>query len=517
MSKVSIKNVGAFGVNKDLSAAELPPNAWTDASNIRFLDGMAMPFYGQGEVYSSPAYVPQYVMPCSVASARYWIYTTATKTFAVTITGGVAVHTDITHATPRAGVVNAWSGCVFGGVPILNTGDVSKVPMYWDQDLTHKFVDLTAWPAGVYCKALRQYKQFLIALGLTKAGVSLPYTVKWSSPAVPGAIPSTWNEADATNDAGETDLAEGQDIIIDGLALRDSFMIYKEASIWRMDYVGGQFVFRFSKVMGTSGAMNRNCIAELDGFHLVLTGSDVIYHDGQNAVSVLDKQTRRYLFQNIDVDGAGLCFVFKNVFFNEVFVCYPAIGSTSCDRAMVYNYVDKTVAFREMPNLNHAAFGPVDNGLAGTWSSDSAPWQSDLSAWGGPDFVPSTARTIMASANQKLYMMDSSASFDGLIPNAYLERRGLAFEAPDRIKMVRGILPRITGAVGETVLIQIGASDDPYADPVYGPTMTHTIGTTVRNDCFVSGRYIAVRFSVGTAYQFRLDSYDLDIVDAGAF
>lgn len=517
MPMVPIKNVGAIGVNKDLSAAELPLNAWTDSSNIRFLDGMLMPFYGQGEVYTSPAYVPQYVLPCSVGGQRYWIYATATKTFAVTITGGAAVHTDITHLTPRSGVVNAWTGCVFGGVPILNSGDTSKIPMYWNLNLGAKFVDLTGWPANTYCKALRPYKQFLIALGMTKAGVSLPYMVKWSSPAVPGAIPSTWNEADATQDAGEFDLAEGPDVIVDGMALRDSFMIYKESSIWRMDYIGGQYVFRFSKVLGTSGAMNRNCIAELDGWHLVLTGSDVIYHDGQNAVSVLDKQTRRYLFQNIDVDGAGLCFVFKNPFFNEVFVCYPAIGSTSCDRAMVWNYVDKTVSFREMPNLNHAAFGPVDNGLAGTWSSDSAPWQSDISAWGGPDFVPSTTRTIMASANQKLLMMDSSASFDGLIPNAYVERRGLSFNQPERIKMVCGVLPRITGSVGETVLIQIGSSNDPYDEPVYGPPMAHVIGTTVRNDCFVSGRYIAVRFATGSAYQFRLDSYALDIVDGGEF
>lgn len=517
MPTIKIKGAGALGVNRDLSVAELPINAWTDASNVRFLDGMAMPFYGQGEVYNSPAYVPQYVMPCSVQGQRYWIYATATKQFAVTITGGATVHTDITHATARAGVVNAWTGCVFGGIPILNTGDTASKPMYWNQDLAAKFVDLPGWPATTYCKSLRSFKQFLIALGVTRGGVSLPFMVKWSSAAVPGALPSTWNEADATQDAGETDLAEGQDEIVDGLVLRDSFMIYKESSIWRMDYTAGPYVFRFSKVLGTSGAMNRNCIAELDGFHMVLTGSDVIYHDGQSAVSVLDKQSRRDLFQSIDVDGARLCFVFKNPFFNEVFVCYPAIGSTSCDRAMVYNYVDKTVSFREMPNLNHAAFGPVDNGLSGTWSSDSAPWKADLTAWGGPDFVPATARTIMASANQKLYMMDSSSSFDGVIPAAFIERRGLSFDAPERIKMVTAVMPRITGTVGETVMIEVGASDDAYADPVYDTPMAHVIGSTVRNECFVCGRYIAIRYSTGSAFQWRLDSYDIDIEDAGAF
>jgi hypothetical protein len=264
--------------------------------------------------------------------------------------------------------------------------------------------------------------------------------------------------------------------------------------------------------------LNPNCVAEVDGFHVVLTGSDVIVHDGQSAQSVLDKQTRRYLFQNIDVDNPDKCFVFKNPFFNEVFVCYPAIGSSSCNMAMVWNYKDRTVSFREIPNLNHAAPGPVDNGLIGDWAQDSAPWDSDLTLWNGPDLVPSTARTIMASANTKLYMMDSSASFDGVIPQAYIERRGLSFGEPEAIKLVRGIRPRIIGNTGETVKIRVGWSNrDPYEDPTWGPTMEHVIGRTVANDCLVSGRYIAVRLETSTAFQWRLDSYDIDLAQGGSW
>jgi hypothetical protein len=49
--------------------------------------------------------------------------------------------------------------------------------------------------------------------------------------------------------------------------------------------------------------MNRNCIAEIDGYHFVLTNNDVILHDGNTAQSVLDKMTRRWLFKNIDVNS----------------------------------------------------------------------------------------------------------------------------------------------------------------------------------------------------------------------
>ena len=454
-------------------------------------------------------------LPCSIGTQRYWIYATAFKTYCVTITGGAAVHTDITHLTPRTGVANQWTSTLLSGVPILNTGDTTNVPMAWSLNTANKFVDLANWPVNTYCASLRSYRNFLIALNVTKAGVNYPYMVKWCHPAQPGSLPSSWDITDATKDAGESDLAEGYDPIVDGLQLRDSFIIYKEASIWRMDFIGGPLVFRFSKVLGTSGALNRNCIVEIDGWHLVLTGSDVMYHDGQSANSILDKQTRRTLFQSIDVNSSAACFVFKNPFFNEVFICYPSIGSTVCDRAMVWNYKDKTVGFRDLPNLNHANFGPVDNTLAGTWSSDGAPWSSDLSTWNGPDFVPSTTRVIMASNATKMYMLDSSAAFDGALPVSYLERRGLSLGAPERRKLVRGVRPRITGNVGDTVTIQVGSSNDPYTDPVYGSAMNHVIGSTIHDDCLIEGRYIAIKFSTGTAYQWRLDSYDLDVVDAG--
>lgn len=508
---IRVPNAGGVGVIKDLSVHDLPLGAWTDASNIRFLDGSAYQFLGHGEAYNTPSEAPQYLMPILVGGVRYWLYATAGKVFVVTNASGAAVHTDITHATPRAGIVNAWTGCVFGGIPILNTGDTSKVPMYWDQNLAHKFLDLPAWPAGTYCKSLRTFKNSLVALGITKAGASLPYMVKWSSIADPGALPATWNPADATKEAGENDLAEGQDPIIDGLQLRDSFMIYKESSIWRMDFIGGDYVYRFLKVLGTSGALNRNCIVEADGYHVVLTGSDVIIHDGQSPTSILDKQSRRYLFQSIDTAAKDRCFLFKNPFLNEVFICYPSIGATSCDRAMVWNSKDRTVSFRTLPNLNHANFGAVDSSLGGSWAQDSDPWDSDLTAWNGPDFTPDTARVVMGSADTKIFMLDASASFNGAAPVSYLERRGLSFDDAEHLKLVRSIRPRITGNVGETVVIQVGGSDDPYAEPTYDATMTHVIGTTVSNDCMVTWRYVAIRFESGTALQWRLDSYDVDI------
>lgn len=520
MTKVTFKAPGAIGVIKDIAPSELPAGAWSNVRNIRFQDGAALQFLGHGQVYNSPSEAPQYLMQANVAGSRYWLYTTAGKVFAVSNASGSSVHTDITHATPRAGTVNAWSGCVFGGIPVLNAGD-GKAPMYWDQNLAHKFADLPNWPAATSCKVLRQYKSLLIALDVTKSGTRFPFMVKWSTEADPGALPSTWNESDPTQDAGEFDLAEGQDPIVDGLGLKDSFIVYKESSTWALDYIGGTFVLKSRKVSGMSGLLNMNCAVDFDSgmqnLHFAVTGSDIVIHDGFSAQSVLDKKARRYFFQNIDVTNKGKVFVTKNPFLNEIFVAYPSIGATWCDTALVYNYVDGTVSFRSLPNVTHAAYGPVDNSLAGNWNQDSAPWDTDLTAWNGPDYTPDTARVMMGSADSKLFLLDASASFDGALPDAYLERTGLSFDAPERIKLVSGLRPRITGNPGGTVIVKVGTSDAPDGAPAWLATMTYTIGSTLKLDCFVSGRYLAIRFETGTAYTWRLDGFDVIVDDAGEF
>lgn len=515
MKLVTVKGVGTMGVNKDLARVDLPIQAWTDANNIRFVDGSAQKVLGYRELYPTAAVIPFHVLSLNVGGVRTWIYASDAKIY--TVTNG-PVHTNITRQTAGVDVNysalrNSWTSCLLGGVPVLNNG--TDAPQQWL--LTGKATILSAWPANTTASAIRAYKNSLIALNVTKSGVNYPYMVKWSNPAGPGTVPSTWDPADATQDAGEFDLSEGYDKIIDGLVLRDSFMIYKESSIWRMDYTGGVFVYRFQKVIGASGALSRNCIVELDGRHFVLTTNDCILHDGQSAGSVLDKQTRRFLFQQIDQTNSDRCFVFHNKLYNEVFVCYPMLGSTLCNKAMVWNTVDKTISFRDIPNLNHAACGAVEDTSSTTWASDPNPWDTDTTLWDSTGSSLSLSFTVMASDVQKLYLLDSGTSFDGVEPVAFLERAGLSFEIPGQMKQISMVTPRIFGKSGETVNVSLGFSNDANTTPVYNDPVPFVIGEDVHVNDFISGRYLAIMFSSGTSTSWRLDGYDLNIRSAGRF
>ena len=514
MPIVKVPAAGGIGVNKDISAISLPANAWTDANNIRFLDGYAMQSYGYGEIYASPSVVPYHVRMCLSGSTRYVLLAGTGKIYAV----NAGAYTDLTRSSggDYAGAANTWTSCSLSGIPIFNDGSASNYPQSWDTNIANKFQNLANWTANTYCKSLRTYKNSLVALNITKTTTNYPFMVKWSHPADPGSVPGSWDITDASKDAGEFDLADGGDIIVDGLALRESFMIYKTNSTWRMDYTGGPYVYKFTKVGGMSGLLAKNCIAEMDGWHFVVTGSDVIMHDGQSVQSVLDKATRRFFFADLDATYYAQTFVFKNDFMNEVCIAYPSIGNTSCNKMLVFNYRDKTVSFRDIPSLNHADSGLVESSAQSTWNADTAPWASDVSTWNKPDFTPDSVRTILASANQKLYILDSSAMADTAAMSSYLERTGLHFDAPESIKLIKGIRPRISGTTGDTVLVSIGSSSDPYGTPTY-TTMTHTIGSTLADDCLVSGRYIAVKFATGSAYQWKLDDYALDVEMTGAW
>lgn len=514
MPILTVGNVGG-GVNKDQSVHELPPNVWTDANNIRFRNNAATPVMGEQQVMGTPQVVPYHVLPVLIAGTHHWLYAGEKKIYDVTGT----THTNITRQTLGVDVDysanrNGWTSTVLGGIPILNNS--LDAPQQWL--LTGKCTALSNWPANTTCAVLRAFRSFLVALDVTKTGTRYPYMVKWSNQADPGTVPTTWDEADATADAGEFDLSDGYDYIIDGMVLRDAFMIYKRSSVWRMEQVGGVFVFKNTKVLGTSGALNRNCIQEIDGQHFVLTNEDVIVHDGFQGVSVLDEVARRELFEDIDNTYSDRAFVFKNPAYSEMVVCYPQSGSTICDRALVWNWKTKSVSFRDIPDLNHAAAGPVTVSSAGTtWATVTGTWATITRRWANAGTTLDTTRVLMASENTKLFVADETYTFDGTAIAAYLERRGLNMGDTQRRKLLTAIRPRISGTAGETVLIYIGGASDPYSEPTYQSAITYTIGTTVAAYGFADSRYPAIKFASGTSSNWRLDSYDIEYKIGGLF
>ena len=502
MPITKIADVGAIGMVFDATPQDLPPNAWSNASNIRFRDGSAERFLGQTQVFTAPAITPYYICPYQTTTSKYWIHA---GTAAVYADDGTS-RTNITGTAPTGAYTDRWSGGTLGGVLVMNNG--VDVPTYWGG--TGTLASLTGWTGTWRAQSIRPFKNFLIAMSITKGAVKYPHMVKWSHEADPGTIPVSWDETDPTKDAGEQDLAETSDLLVDGLAMGSSFIVYKQRSMYSMTYAGQPFIWNFQRLPGNDGAMARGCIADTPKGHVVLTSGDVVVHQGQGTQSILTAKMRRWLFTQMDSTNFANSFVTTNPWRNEVWVCFPEAGQTACTLALVWNWVDNTFGTRTLNNVTYGAEGQIAYSSLSDWS-DTDTWDADTSTWNQDEFAAAQARLLICSTTPVISAVDIGSTYNGTAITATLERKHLDFGDPADVKTVRAIYPRIDGTNGTVISVEVGASMDTNTDPTYSAAQSYTIGSTYKIDTFATGRYISVRYSSTSAQPWRMRSYDVDL------
>lgn len=312
----TIDNCGT-GLNSDLTPEELGNGVWSEASNIRFNNGYAERFKGSIQIFSTPSVTPYFIAPYSTSTARYWIHAGLTSVY---VDDGTT-RTDITGTAPTGAIDDRWTGGSINGVWIMNNS--VDVPTYWNGDTGTNLATIGGWDATWRAKALRPFKNFIVALGVTKGSTVYPHMVKWSTTLNPGAITAAgdWDATNPAIDAGEQDLAETSDVIVDCMPMGDVNIIYKERSMYAMTYIGAPFIFRFQRLPGETGMLARGCGVNTPLGHVVLTAGDVVLNTGQGVTSIANGIVRNLIFKNIDSTNYKRAFVTANPQKNEVWVC----------------------------------------------------------------------------------------------------------------------------------------------------------------------------------------------------
>lgn len=509
---VTLDNLGEWGVLRDGLPHELPDNAWSDGRNVRFREGYAEKFTGEVEAYGASTIDPYHVCPLVSGTSRLWIEAGLNQIYSV---NSSAVHTNITRASGgnySATADRGWTSTVLGGIAILNNG--IDVPQAWGG--TGLCVDLANWPSTLRARSIRAFRNFLIAMNVTKSGTNFPHMLKWSHGADPGTVPASWDETDATRDAGEGDLSDTPTHLVDGLVLGDMFIAYKEGSYYALEDVGGYQVLRARLVSPDMGMLTQNCAAAFPNGHCVLGQNDVYVHSGGPPETILTARARRWLFSQMDSQNYRRAFVVGNPLSTEVWVCFPSIGSDTCDLALVWNWKANSLAIRELADVKHGATGVVDADLANSWETLTETWETDSGPWNQSAVSDAATRLVMAGQSE-LLMADSGAAFGGSAPTAYVERTGLSLGQPQRVKLLRGVRPIIEGATGSIINVRIGAAMTPNATPTWSTAVPFNIGTDIQVDSFAKGRYLAIRFESNTSINWRMKRLDLDVELAGGY
>lgn len=528
MVDIPIDDVAALGVIKDIKPYELPPEAWSEALNVRAIDD-GMEWAGaKTQVFGTPTVAPHFALPVRNATASFLIYTSLTKAY---VYDG-ANHTNITNAGGDyvATATRQWNGTLLGGIPIINNG--IDEPQFWDiaLNVATPLADMTNWPTGDSARIFRAFGPFLLAFDPTIGVDRYPHAVLWSHPADPGSLPSTWDYTDPATDAGLNDLPDTYaGIIRDALPLRGVMIIYKDGSTWRMTPISSGFIFDFETLYESSGILAARCMTQTPkgDMHFVATADDIIVHDGSQTQpqSVLSKRMRRYLFAQLDSTNYINSFAFMHSSKEECWFCYPENGQTNPNMAIVWNARDGQITEREV-DFRNAILTPTPSGAitSPVWSSITGTWEAS-GGWSGSEAIGVVSQRITVVCNTddtKFLHLDSGSDNDGAEVHATLQRTGLSITGRKRNGEwvvdyhKRKQLNRLrVKANGGPINVRVGFQELVDGSVEWSETQEFDPATMLYLDFAGCGQAIAVEFTASVP--FRIEGYIVDIEVIGEY
>jgi len=511
-------------INADLPDEYIPPDQYTNGENIIFRNARLNRAGGLESVWQDVnpfGFAPIHLLYAPYQGTGYWIMCTEDK---VQLTDGVT-HTGITPAGGLQAVgYNEWTSAELNGLPVLNNG--RDAPIYWDGNTANPCAPLPDFPASTVCYSLRPFKFHLIAMNIDGPGGLDDTLLLWSDAAAPGQVPQSWTAA-TDSEAGNNVLGDETGPIIDGLALREDFIIYKQRSVYVMAYVGGLEVMSFRKLFTNRGIFSRNCVAEHQGFHYVLGDGDLYVHDGQTMKSIADNRIRETLFALIDPVHYLNSYVVVNKDQNEVYFCVPSGGLPEPRTAVVYDIDTDSWGLRDIPSCTHAASGIVNVAAIPPtvleWDDASDPWLSYNRRWNESSQTLGTVNDGVLFAQPSGYngpnvlFLDADVLSNGLTVDARIDWLTKDLGTPGVVKLVRKVWPRFSNvASGDEFTIKVGGQIE-LGDAIAFQEYTFTIGESNSVDVTVPGKFISIQIESAIDRVWTLTGFGIEYETLGGY
>jgi len=202
--------------------------------------------------------------------------------------------------------------------------------------------------------------RFVFCLGANPFGAADldPLLIRWSDQ----ESLVDWTPA-ATNQAGSLRLSQGSKIIT-GANSRQSVLVWTDAALYSLQYVGAPIVWGANLVGENISIASKNAVAYANGIAYWM-GTDKFYkYDGRT--ETLNCDLRRYVFNDFNADQYEQVFAGTNESFNEIWWFYCAAGSTVPDRYVIYNYSENVWYFGNLTRTAWVDSGAREHPLAAT-------------------------------------------------------------------------------------------------------------------------------------------------------
>lgn len=524
MPLLKLNSLGAQNINFDLEPCDLPANTLTSGTNYKLLNGKIRAA-NMSYTLATPSanFKAGLIMSVLGESGNFYLLLGQNSPSGLQVAWvyNGTTWTDISQVGAYTGIDVGdellWTGCLLGNIPIVN--NVQDYPAYWSpQQTAQKLQPLNfkvgqTWQAkGLSAKVIRSHKNFLFAINLQLSGVIQATSYRWSHPADINGLPYTWDETDLAAIAGIASVGGDMGDLVDGMTLRDNFMLYSQRGISVLSYVGGEFVWARNVLTTSYGLLAKNCVVESKGYHYFLSNGDILKTDGNSIVSVLHNQMQTQLVGNIDPTYYMNSFAYANPITEEIWICVPQVGNTLPNIAFVINTQDDLVSMRSIPSTTTGInFGPnlqvpiLWSNVLGNWNENPKNWTYD------PTSIFS--RTIVSTNNVNSAIISLELDDATTTQNTLLERLSFPVEGQEVVTTTQSVFPHIISQ--SPVLIQLG-SQQFVAGPIAWKSPVSFDPNTMRKvDIRTTGKLLSWRiYSTGTL-PFTLTGLDIQYVVNG--
>jgi hypothetical protein len=164
-----------------------------------------------------------------------------------------------------------------------------------------------------------------------------PMQIRWSDQ----ESYSTWTPV-ITNQAGGYRLSSGSQIIT-ALQTRQEILVWTDAAIYSMQFLGAPYVWGFQIMGDNLSIISPNAPVTVNNITYWM-GADKFYmYSGR--VETLPCALRQYVFDDINLDQGYQVFGGTNEGYNEIWWYYCSANSTTVDKYIIYNHLERTWAY----------------------------------------------------------------------------------------------------------------------------------------------------------------------------
>lgn len=511
--------IGSYDVDSTHGITNIPQNAWTSSENVRFVDNQIFPMREDTAVLVSTSLIPN--TPHNViainAETSY-----SYQTMFVFADAGNGLRSSVKIENPAAGpmfgartsysatvsarhsyppYLSIFNGVVVGsgkGFPWQIGEGLSSTALSYSTNGT--ILPSWSYTAGVKCRFIKPFKNYLVAAGVQKDGYRGQNILQWSHPAAIGSIPDSWDYGDPAKDAGKVEIGGGDDAIVDAVVLGDRMMIYKQKSVWSMEYIGAPNIFKFDRVFSDVGAVKIGAAINIDDSrHLVVGYDDIYIHDGVSKTSVFPEKIRDRFFRNVTTNldkDANSIMLWKDEKESEIYINYSKDAPWGySNRALVWNYKSNTYYTR---TYQSEVSGQVAHGKMFIGSFD----EESLNYYGCNNIAHSVKSNTAKNKQTYVYLIDMSAK-DGLQNTYYQPGTVTKRNLPLGRQLADGTIKN-DSRIYKTIY-----SVYPHIEISSSSTTTMSVSILTRNN--LNGDDIT------TSYQFKTSQEKVDVRQSGRF